>query len=298
MNDISPKAILEAQLSRCREVQTPCCDGQMVWRIWDQGKADLPPLVLLHGGSGAWNHWVRNIAHLEAQYRVIAADLPGCGDSADAIYPYSADDLVAILSQGLDLVLPDDEAFDLVAFSFGGVLSGLIAHAQARRIRSVTIVGSPLLGLTGTGPANDLVDVPLDLPPEEATPLYRRNLQNLMVHDPAAVDDLALTLHAANMAKGRLRSRRIARSSVLADSVRNLPCPLNCIFGEKDVTLHPDLAGVRDYAEQVHPGVDFRVVPDAGHWVQFEASEQFNTVLSDVLAGRGTKGLGIKAVGA
>jgi 2-hydroxy-6-oxonona-2,4-dienedioate hydrolase len=43
----------------------------------------LPPVVLFHGGSGSWTHWVRNIQPLVAAGRqVIAADLPGFGDSA------------------------------------------------------------------------------------------------------------------------------------------------------------------------------------------------------------------------
>src|SRR3546814_6277896 len=48
-----------------------CGDGQMVWRLWGEG----PPLVLLHGGSGSWTHWFRNIPALARRYRVIAADL-------------------------------------------------------------------------------------------------------------------------------------------------------------------------------------------------------------------------------
>lgn len=282
-----PKAILKSLLTRCREVRTPCGDGQMMWRVWDAGGPERPPLVLLHGGFGAWNHWTRNIPSLEPCFRVIAADLPGCGESANPPRPYDAESLAAILSNGLDQVLADDEPFHLVSFSFGGILSGLIAHAQARRIAGLTLVGSPVLGLTGTGPANDLVEIPRDLAPREAAPLYRRNLQNLMVHDPAAVDELAMTLHMENMTKARLRSRGIARTSVLAESLRGLPCRLSCIFGDRDVTLHPDLAGVRDYVETIHPGVDFRIIPGAGHWVQYEAAEAFNTTLLDLIPGAG-----------
>lgn len=287
MTEPSAKAILGSLLARCREIQTPCGDGRMMWRAWNGDRPALPTIVLLHGGSGAWNHWVRNIASLEPGFRVIAADLPGCGDSADPPHPYDAESLAAILSNGLDLVVPDEAPFHLVAFSFGGILSGLIAQAQARRIRGLTLVGAPILGLTGTGPANDLVEVPRDLPAKAAAPLYRRNLRKLMVHDPAAVDALAMTLHMANMAKARLRSRGIARTSVLADSLRDPPCQLNCIFGEHDVTLHPDLGGVRDYVESIHPGGDFRTISGAGHWVQFEASEAFNAMLADIVAREG-----------
>jgi 2-hydroxy-6-oxonona-2,4-dienedioate hydrolase len=283
MTKSDTQAILDALLDRCEVITTPCGDGHMTWRAWNAGRYDLPIVVLLHGGFGGWNHWVRNIPTLEKTHRVIAADLPGCGDSAEAPRPYTGASLAEILSTGLDIAIPGEEAFDLVSFSFGGIVSGLLAHAQARRIRSLTLVGSPVLGLTGTGPANDLVEVPRDLPPEESAPLYRRNLQNLMVHAPEAVDELAMTLHMANMAKARLRSRGIARTSVLADSLVDLPCRLNCIFGAGDVTLHPDLEGVRAYVEEIHPGVDFRVIPNAGHWVQYEAADAFNEVLPEVL---------------
>jgi 2-hydroxy-6-oxonona-2,4-dienedioate hydrolase len=287
MDETSPEETLEPLLARCSEIRTPCGDGQMMWRVWNADRPALPALVLLHGGSGAWNHWVRNIPSLEQHFRVIAADLPGCGESSDPPRPYNAKILASILSNGLDLTLPNDQPFHLVSFSFGGILSGLVAHAQAWRIRSLTLVGSPVLGLTGTGPANDLVDVPRDLSPAEAAPLYKRNLQNLMVYDPAAVDELAMTLHMANMAQARLRSRSIARTTVLADSLRDLPCPLNCIYGDHDVTLHPDLGGVRDHVETIHPSVNFRIIPGAGHWVQFEAPQSFNSILLDLITERG-----------
>ncbi len=40
-------------------------------------------MVLLHGGSGSWTHWIRNIPMLLACGRQVwAQDLPGFGDSA------------------------------------------------------------------------------------------------------------------------------------------------------------------------------------------------------------------------
>ncbi|HXA97799.1 MAG TPA: alpha/beta hydrolase, partial [Candidatus Dormibacteraeota bacterium] len=38
----------------------PVGDGSMVWRSWGAG----PPLVLLHGASGSWTHWIRNVLPL------------------------------------------------------------------------------------------------------------------------------------------------------------------------------------------------------------------------------------------
>ena len=100
--------------------------------------------------------------------------------------------------------------------------------------------------MTGIGPANELVEVPKEISETEAVPLYLHNLRKLMVFKPEAADELALEIHVENMAKARLRSRGIARTSILAESLKNLPCSLHCIFGEKDTTLHPDLAGVKN----------------------------------------------------
>jgi len=283
MTKASSQDTLDNLLGHSREVRTPCGDGHLMWRIW--GEPEQPAVVLLHGGFGAWNHWVRNIPTLATEFRVIVPDLPGCGDSDEPPAPYDAASLARILSDGLDhLFAGDNTPFDLVAFSFGGALSGLIAQAQAERIRSLTIVGTPILGLTTTGKANDLVAVPPDMPPDEAAPLYRGNLEKLMVHDPAAVDDLAMTLHIANMGKTRLRSRKIARVFVAADSLVGLSCRLNFVFGDGDPTLHPDMAGIRAAAAELQPDAPFHVFPDTGHWVQYEAADAFNALLPKLLS--------------
>ena len=279
MIDLAPQTLLDNLLERSKEIRTACGEADMIWRIWGPEVPERPPLVLLHGGFGAWNHWVRNIPVWEKDYQLVVADLPGCGDSASLPRPYDAEDLARIVSAGIDSAVPENKPFDLVTFSFGGVISGLIAHKQVRRIRSLTLIGSPVLGLTGTGPANDLTVVRPDLPVQEAAPLHRLNLQKLMVCDPDAADDLALTIQLENMSKARLRSRGIARSMVLAESLRNLPCQLNCIFGDADVTLDPDLASVRAYVEDVNPNVAFHVLPDIGHWAQYEAADAVNELL-------------------
>ena len=283
MPETTPQATLDAVLTRSQEVRTPCGDGSLTWRVWGDATSDHPVIVLLHGGFGAWNHWVRTIPALEADFRVFVPDLPGCGDSDDPPEPYNAASLAEIISDGLDtLFAADNTAFDLMGFSFGGTLSGMVAHAQADRIRSLTIVGTPLLGLITTGMANELVAVPRDATPDEAAPIYRSNLEKLMVHNPAAVDDLAMHLHLSNMSKTRLRSRRIARRFSPAESLKDLPCRLNCIFGDSDPTLDPDLEGIRAFVATLQPEARFHVIPETGHWAQYEAAERFNALLPEL----------------
>ena len=54
--------------------------GQMMWHVWGEGSGK-PALLLFHGGSGSWIHWIRNVLPLSQHFEVYAADLPGLGDS-------------------------------------------------------------------------------------------------------------------------------------------------------------------------------------------------------------------------
>ena len=71
--------ILTSLIAAARRIETPCAAGQMVWHAWNEGAG--APLVLLHGGNGSWRHWVRQIQPFAATRCVIAADLPGLGES-------------------------------------------------------------------------------------------------------------------------------------------------------------------------------------------------------------------------
>ena len=121
----------EAQvlLKTAIRMETPCGAGTMVWHVWGQETCShaLAPLVLLHGGSGSWTHWLRNILPLvESGRRVLVPDLPGFGDSAAPAHGTDADALPEPVEQGLNVLL-GDAACDLVGFSFGGMVAGLLA---------------------------------------------------------------------------------------------------------------------------------------------------------------------------
>src|SRR6516225_4256552 len=116
-----PAALLARLTATAVRHHSPCGDGSMVWRVWGEG----PALVLLHGGYGSWTHWLRNIPVLSEGRRVIAADMPGLGESASAPEPYTAESIAAIVAGGLgevlDRVQGEGESFDLAGFSFGGL---------------------------------------------------------------------------------------------------------------------------------------------------------------------------------
>ncbi|HTZ34688.1 MAG TPA: alpha/beta fold hydrolase, partial [Stellaceae bacterium] len=200
------KAIVADLGARAERCETPCGDGSMVWRLWGSG----PPLVLLHGGYGSWTHWIRNIPVLAGRFTVIAADLPGLGDSATPPEPWSAEGLAAILVAGLDSVLPKGARPHMAGFSFGGVIGGVAAAQLGDRLRGFTVVGSNGLGLERSPTPLERVKPEASEAEEFAT--HRYNLNQLMIHDPGKIDELALWLQKTNHARARMRSRRFSRS--------------------------------------------------------------------------------------
>jgi 2-hydroxy-6-oxonona-2,4-dienedioate hydrolase len=87
--------LIECLRAQATRRETPCGAGATVWHVWGDARPGQPPVVLFHGGSGSWTHWVRNIQPLVAAGRqVIAADLPGFGDSASPPSGGDADALV------------------------------------------------------------------------------------------------------------------------------------------------------------------------------------------------------------
>ncbi len=276
--DDSPAAAI-ARIDRLAERRTtPCGDGVMVWR---QGGAG-PPLLLLHGGHGSWLHWIRNIPTLADHCTVIAPDMPGLGDSALPIEPPTPEGLAAIIAAGLEQILPPGAEYDVAGFSFGGLLGGHLAARHGGRVRSFTAVGA-----SGLGPRRRLTQ-PLarrhaGQTPAERAETQRDNLGLLMFADPANIDDLALHIQLENIRRARVKSRRFARGEALLEVLPDIAARLNGIWGEGDVTAPEDLGERAELFRRIQPGADFRIVPDAGHWVAYEAADRFNAILLDML---------------
>jgi 2-hydroxy-6-oxonona-2,4-dienedioate hydrolase len=272
-------AFVDGIAAKALRIETPCGDGSMVWRCWGGG----PPLVLLHGGYGSWTHWVRNVLPLSRQFTVIAADLPGLGESATPPEPWTAAGLAAIIAQGLVIVLRRGERLHLAGFSFGGVIGGNVAAKLGDRVRGFTVVGSNGLGLERSPTPLQRVAPGASEAEEFAT--HRYNLNQLMIADPDRIDELALYLQKTNHARARMRSRRFSRSGALVEALPRITARLDGIWGERDATAVPHLDERARILRSFQANARFAVVPGAGHWVQYEASDRFNALIAEFAAG-------------
>lgn len=254
--------------------------GPVVWRLW--GPADGAPTLLLHGGAGSWTHWVRNIDALVARgRRVIVPDIPGFGDSARPAGAQDADDLLPVLEAGLAQIV-GARSLDAVGFSFGGLTATLWAAAHPARFAHIVLVGAPALS------DERLPALPLrawhGLGEAEARAAHRHNLRVLMLANESSIDELAVTIHGANVSRDRLRRRRLMLTDVVARTLPTLRCAVSGIWGGQDVLYR---AGRMQLVHDVlgrAPG--FRqvvVLPGAGHWVAYEAAAEFDAALAALL---------------
>ena len=279
-HDDSLDAALEAILGLDRTARRgviETAEGFAAWREWGSG----PALVLLHGGAGSWKHFLRQIEFLARDYRVIAADIPGFGDSSESPPNAAPDHMARILSAGIDEILGTAE-FYLVGFSFGSVIGAYLAQLRAARV-----VGFVLVGGVGLEVPNQEVSLSRwrhlgDAAAQRAA--HRANLAALMIADPEKIDEIAILIQKANAERSRHDTRPIVRVKPLTRLLDEIDVPLAAIWGERDHLAAPDFDVRRAWLAKRDPDAPFMLIPEAGHWVQYEAPDVFNRKLVECLS--------------
>ncbi|HTI57054.1 MAG TPA: alpha/beta fold hydrolase [Verrucomicrobiae bacterium] len=260
---------------------TEVASGAMVWRAWGAG----PPLVLLHGASGSWTHWIRNVLPLAAHHRVLVPDMPGYGESDAPPEPHTADRLAELVTAGIDRMLPPPAAFDLAGFSFGAIIGGLVAARLGARLRTLLLLGPGGLGLEPASP-RALLRLEPAMAPEAIRHVHRENLRTLMLAHPESADELAVTLQIDNVQRARFRSGTIPVSDVLLRALPAVRAHLAGIWGGRDAFTSHHLEESRRVLAAADPRFEMRVIDGAGHWVNYEAAEEVNALLPEMLARR------------
>ena len=278
MDEVEPpdEASTLVMLSRRRE--TPCGDGNIVWHIWGMGH----PVVLLHGASGSWTHWLRNVRTLvDAGRTVLVPDLPGFGASAKPQAGEDADAICGPLLYGIGDLL-GKSSWDLVGFSFGSIVAGLLSAQAGQIVRRMVLIAAPIVPLASKRgvaftPWRHLATQP------ERDEVHRLNLATMMLHRSASIDTTALALQSANAPRDRMRQRRMVTTDALARALALVSCPLWAIYGQEDAVYRDSWPEVCA-AWQAYPNLrELVIVPDAGHWVQYEEQHRVNALLLHAL---------------
>ncbi|MBM3347587.1 MAG: alpha/beta fold hydrolase [Betaproteobacteria bacterium] len=249
-------------------------DGVAVHRI---GRG--PALVLLHGGRGSWNHWIRNLAPLSRHFSLYAVDLPGFGASLRVARHLPYDEYVALLA-GAVRRMTHVQPFLMAGFSFGGLTAAMLAaHHLGAQVQRLSLLAPAGWGNDAANGRENRRALRADATAAERRAVFRHNLAANQIADPAKITEDTVDLLEYNIARTVFSSPRAGSLPLLLDALRQVRCPLQVLMGSGDVLQQPSvewrLAQIRAAAPQVLTAL----LEGAGHWAQYEMPDEYNARL-------------------
>lgn len=266
MNRLIPKTI-------------PTPDGPLAYT--EAGVADQEPLLLVHGGFGAANHWLKNQAVFAKHYRTFAIDLPAFGESYRPPKPHTA----ASVTQGIGRLLDGlgIEKCQCVAFSFGATMSVTYCQENASRFKKLVLLGPGGLGITGDVKLGDERRATREMTPEEKYAVFVHNQKALMFKNPACADEAYLSQAWTNLGNSRMNIYAMNREPCLPNLLPACSMPLLILWGDADVIAYPTLEERQSACQKAAPHAQVDIIPDAGHMAQWEQSDVFNELVMKFL---------------
>lgn len=245
-----------------------------------------PPVVLLHGsgpGVNALANWQATLQGLSGDYRVLAPDMVGYGETArPAGTIYGVSTWVRHVMSFLDRM--DLGTVHLIGNSMGGLVALHIAQLHPERVGKLVLMGTP-------GPSF------VPGPGLRALRDYSPSLDNMralllenFAHDPAIVTDDLVRRRYEMSARPDVRAAYHAMFhdpahagnslELSAAGVRSVQVPTLIVHGKHDKVI-PLESGLE--LVELIPGADGLVFAASGHWPQIERAHDFNTAVRDFL---------------
>jgi 4,5:9,10-diseco-3-hydroxy-5,9,17-trioxoandrosta-1(10),2-diene-4-oate hydrolase len=250
-------------------------------------------LVLVHGGgpgSSGLNTFSRNMAALADRHRVIAIDLPGYGQStklkiSEPLFGYYAKVLAGFID-ALKL-----EKAHLAGNSMGGAVSLKTALDFPQKADRLVLM-SPVGGYSPfqTPPTDGVrLMVTFYLPPGPSLERMRQFV-NYLVYEPASVSDEIIKERLARAADADTAEFMPLRAGPNMPPIEELwrerldrvSNETLIIWGRED-RMNPMDQGMM-LMRQI-PKARLLVMPQCGHWSQWEKADEFNRAVAAFLEG-------------
>jgi pimeloyl-ACP methyl ester carboxylesterase len=240
--------------------------------------------LLIHGWSSSWYALSPLLPLVRDRYRVIAVDLPGYGESPPlptrATIPVYADLLATLIEE-----LSDKPAV-LIGHSMGGMISLTMTLRHPELVERMILVCPTISGRLSV--FINLFILPITI--VERFPVansivsaFERHMLGITdrLMRPASFaartsitdeDYVQLRADARRPGQGRVRAEcfRAMRDNDLRDKLSGIETPTLVLWGMEDNTVPLRDASV---VAAEFPDADLRVIPNAGHWPQFETPE-------------------------
>ena len=244
------------------------------------------PVVFLHGFTGSHATWYDMIASFSTDFRCIALDLPGHGQTVQT-EPVRMEDFCEDLALLFDTLTV--EQAHLVGYSMGGRVALSFAILYPKRVATLTLESaSPGLEAPHEQVARQTKDDSLAQKIEEnGIAAFVQRWENLSL--------FATQKSMPDQKKEKIRAERLAQSERgLAASLRGMGTGKQPSWWDQLATISSPvliIAGALDkkfvsIAEKM--AINFRnsnlhIVSDAGHAVHVEQTEKFDTIVKDFI---------------
>jgi pimeloyl-ACP methyl ester carboxylesterase len=232
------------------------------------------PLLLLHGWPTNSREWSAQIDGLADEFRVIAWDAPGAGQSSDPPENFrlsSWADVLAAFIRALDL-----ERVHVGGLSWGGGLALELYRRHPAMVRSLILMGA-YAGWAGSLPTEtveqrlQLMERNIQTPTEDWAPA----LISTLVADDAPdeiIDKLTSIIAQLHPAATRTALRAFAEAD-LRTVLSRVDVPTLMLYGEQDQRAP---RSVWEPFQSAIPGAELVLIPEVGHMVDMEAPDRVN----------------------
>lgn len=263
--------------------------SQGLVHVYDSG-GNGPAVMLIHGNSASGKIFKKQFEAFGKQYRLIAPDLPGHGDSSPALDPqacYSLPGYAKVLAEVIQKL--DLKEVVLIGWSLGGHIALEMSVLASLSLKGILITGTPPISLSPEGfkkgfnvfEGLDLVGFEDRFSEDQA-----RSFITCVNGAHMVSNETAFMIQDAIKTQGLARKHMIAslHAGVGTDQVKivtSMRIPLAIIVGKNDCVINHDSIRNGIYSslwrQKVHS------IEDAGHAVFWEKAEQFNKLVADFL---------------
>lgn len=255
-------------------------DGSL--NVIDRGSGEV--VLLVHGFPLDQSMWQGQIGTLSANYRVLAVDLRGFGQSERAEGTLTMTAMAADLLKLLD-ALEITRRVVVCGLSMGGYVAMQFWKQYPDRLRGLVLCDTRAVADTPEAAANRLAmaekvmkegsQVAADaMLPKLFAPETEKSQPEII----QATKEVILNTAPATIAAAQ---RGMAERLDMRSNLTILQCPTLVVCGEHDVISPPEeMKAIADSLPQSR----FEIIPEAGHMSPLEKPQEFNAVLSDWLA--------------
>jgi pimeloyl-ACP methyl ester carboxylesterase len=253
--------------------------GSTEMSFYDEGKGD--PILLIHGFAGSKHYWDKIIPDLANEYRVIAPDLPGHGESGMGKGRNSIEDMASTIKELLDQLGLDRVI--LFGHSLGGYITLAFAELYPQYLKGLSLVHSTAnpdseeakearennakkIQEEGAGPFIEGLSRKL-FSPDNTEANAKEIDETVKIGLKTSENGLISTLLAMK--------NRPDRNQVLKET----KLPVLLIAGEKDQIIPPEKTFTVS-----RQNIEEKVIQNAGHMSMYEQPEELAKVMKDFLA--------------